>query len=70
MIKRLLSMLLSLAVVLSIASPITAAAADDGIMTVGTGATAADPYELPEEAFSAPLGTRKMLLIKILILFR
>ena len=51
MIKRLLSMLLSLAVVLSIASPITAAAADDGIMTVGTGATAADPYELPEEAF-------------------
>ena len=51
MIKRLLSMLLSLAVVLSIAPPITAAAADDGIMTVGTGATAADPYELPEEAF-------------------
>ena len=44
-------MLLSLAVVLSIAPPITAAAADDGIMTVGTGATAADPYELPEEAF-------------------
>lgn len=44
-------MLLSLAVVLSIASPITAAAADDGIMTVGTGATAANPYELPEEAF-------------------
>lgn len=51
MIKRLLSMLLSLAVVLSIASPIMAAAADDGIMTVSSGATAADPYELPEEAF-------------------
>lgn len=44
-------MLLSLAVVLSIASPIMAAAADDGIMTVSSGATAADPYELPEEAF-------------------
>lgn len=28
-----------------------ATAADDGIMTVGTGATAADPYELPDEAF-------------------
>lgn len=51
MIKRLLSMLLSLAVVLSIASPIMAAAADDGIMTVSSGATAADPYELPEKAF-------------------
>lgn len=51
MIKRLLSMLLSLTVILSLVPPITAAAADDGIMTVGTGATAADPYELPEEAF-------------------
>ncbi len=51
MIKRLLSTLLSLAVILSLVLPITAAAADDGIMTVGTGATAADPYELPEEAF-------------------
>ncbi|MBU5435614.1 S-layer homology domain-containing protein [Pseudoflavonifractor sp. MSJ-37] len=36
MIKRLLSMLLSFAVVLSIAPPITAAAADDGIMTAGS----------------------------------
>lgn len=44
-------MLLSLTVILSLVPPITAAAADDGIMTVGTGATAADPYELPEEAF-------------------
>lgn len=51
MIKRLLSMLLSLTVILSLVPPITAAAADDGIMTVGSGATAADPYELPEEAF-------------------
>lgn len=51
MIKRLLSMLLSLTVILSLVSPITAAAADDGIMTVDSGATAADPYELPEEAF-------------------
>lgn len=51
MIKRLLSMLLSLTVILSLVPPITAAAADDGIMTVGTGATVADPYELPEEAF-------------------
>lgn len=51
MIKRLLSTLLSLAVILSLVPPITAAAADDGIMTVGSGATAADPYELPEEAF-------------------
>lgn len=44
-------MLLSLTVILSLVSPITAAAADDGIMTVDSGATAADPYELPEEAF-------------------
>ena len=44
-------MLLSLTVILSLVPPITAAAADDGIMTVGTGATAADPYELPEQAF-------------------
>lgn len=44
-------MLLSLTVILSLVPPITAAAADDGIMTVGTGATAADPYELPDEAF-------------------
>jgi hypothetical protein len=51
MIKRLLSMLLSLTVILSLVPPITAAAADDGIMMVGTGATAAAPYELPEEAF-------------------
>lgn len=51
MIKRLLSMLLSLTVILSLVPPITAAAADDGIMTVGSGATAADPYELPDEAF-------------------
>ena len=35
MIKRFVSMLLSLAVVLSIAPPTTAAAADDGIMTAG-----------------------------------
>lgn len=51
MIKRLLSTLLSLAVILSLVPPITAAAADDGIMTVGTGATADAPYELPEDAF-------------------
>ena len=76
-------MLLSLAVVLSIAPPITAAAADDGIMTVGTGATAADPYELPEEAFLweksgekttligvSPLGTKPMLRIGISSMFR
>ena len=44
-------MLLSLTVILSLVPPITAAAADDGIMTVDSGATAADPYELPEEAF-------------------
>lgn len=44
-------MLLSLTVILSLVPPITAAAADDGIMMVGTGATAAAPYELPEEAF-------------------
>lgn len=44
-------MLLSLAVILSLVPPITAAAADDGIMTVGTGATADAPYELPEDAF-------------------
>ena len=54
MIKRLLSMLLSLAVVLSIAPPITAAAADDGIMTVGT-VPATRAIILPERRRIAPI---------------
>lgn len=65
MIKRLLSMLLSLTVILSLVPPITAAAADDGIMTVGTGATAADPYELPEEAFLWEQSGEKTILIGV-----
>lgn len=65
MIKRLLSTLLSLAVILSLVLPITAAAADDGIMTVGTGATAADPYELPEEAFLWEKSSEKTTLIGV-----
>ena len=65
MIKRLLSMLLSLTVILSLVPPITAVAADDGIMTVGTGATAADPYELPEEAFLWEKSSEKTTLIGV-----
>lgn len=58
--KRLISWLLVLTMVISLlpSTLVTtafaanaAAAADDGIMTAGTGATAAEPYELPDEAF-------------------
>lgn len=60
--KRLLSWLLVLTMVISLipstlvttafaASTAAAADEDTGIMTVGNGATAADPYELPDEAF-------------------
>lgn len=53
MVKRLLSVLLSLAVVLTLVPPIAVTAAYEGVVAAaaGTGATADAPYELPEEAF-------------------